>query len=440
MLLRSVLTAAYFRVFLALYSRVRLGSLSVPEKKERIIVPVIIVLAFLIRHYFAVQERFYHFDINFFKTWSDLAFDSFSQLYKSGHYVDYPPFAMYFLGFFGGLREVFDFSYESMTYTYMMKSLGIAFDLALCVFIYLLARKKAGVSLAVLFAAAYAFNPAVILDSSVWGQVDSMLILPIVLTLWLLDENRPALAGVAYRVAVLTKPQALLVGPVLLYYMICEWDLKKLLKACISGVAAIIFLIIPFSDGYHLRWIVKLYINTMNSYKAFSVNGYNLWALLGLNKVSTEGSSFANVINYIVLAVSLPVYFISYRRDHVKGNVGTRLFTTSYLYILTVFCFCTMMHERYLFPAMGLALFACIYSGKKECFVMYLLATACSYTNVAAIFLDYEKVVIPEPLVRVLSLLTVMTFAVSFFLAVIMHSPSSEARAPDGEPLPNETV
>jgi Gpi18-like mannosyltransferase len=59
----------------------------------------------------------------------------------------------------------------------------------------------------------YAFNPAIIYDSAIWGQVDSVYTLFFMLALMLFVSGKQMFSGVFMALAILTKPQSFVLVP-----------------------------------------------------------------------------------------------------------------------------------------------------------------------------------------------------------------------------------
>ena len=428
---KLVIIQVYILVMLIAFWKEEQGGSFSDALKSGYVVPAFFVAAVALRLALALSPEGFYNDINIFKAWCDYCAEGFTSLYRNGHFVDYPPFIMYFLVIFGLLRKRFGFSYDSLVFTFMIKLLGIVFDIAMCMLIYRLSIRKLSVSKAALLTAALSLNPAIIFDSGVWGQVDSMLVFPLILTMLFLDDGKPAFAGIAYRIAVMTKPQALLIGPVLLFYMICEKDISKLVKAVGAGVISIFVIILPFSVGSGFSWIVDLFISTMSHYSAYSMNAYNLYMLIGKNGVGIDTGSMAGYINYIVLVVSMATFFFVYRKKHEKNAAGEGMFESSLLFIFTFFTLCTMMHERYLYPAIVFAVIAFIYSKRNVFFYIFLALSFSTYANMAAVFYKFEGTEIPVLLEKSLARFEIIVFIITIYLLAVypMLRKAKESRS-----------
>ena len=395
---------------------------------------LLFVLAFAVRAWYASRDIWFGFDVGCFKSWGDLAYDGLKLLYNSGRYVDYPPFAMYFFAVAGGIRELAGLSYESVEFTFLIKLVGIASDIGMCALVYACAKSRLDRRRALLLAAFWAFCPMVIYDSSVWGQIDGLLMVLLALTVMLLAEDRPASAGIACRAALMTKPQAILTGPVLLYCMIAEKDNRKLMKAVCAGIISIILIVLPFTQGLDISWIVTLYRNTLKSYGMFTVNGYNLYYLLDLNWKEFSAFPAGRYINWVVIPLCLALYGCAFRKLRRKYANGGAMFICAYMYIVTVFCLCTMMHERYMFCAAGFALMAYIYTQKDRMLYLFLLSSACSFLNSAAVFVSYHGETTSRSMGCFIALLTMACLAASLvFLFRETAGADGEKAAREGD-------
>lgn len=106
-----------------------------------------------------------------------------SNFYEAGYFCDYPPAYMLVLWLFGLLGRLFGLGTGSMAFQGWMKLAPIACDLALAAVCFAFAKKRLGEGTALGVAALLALNPAFIVTSSCWGQIDSVLALLLVLML-----------------------------------------------------------------------------------------------------------------------------------------------------------------------------------------------------------------------------------------------------------------
>ena len=130
--------------------------------------------------------------------------------------VDYPPMALYELGAAGRIYRWFDPAFDDGVWlTVATKLPGLVCGIALTALLWWAVRRQTQSLEAADWAAlAYWANPATILNGEVLGYLDPLMMLPAIGALVLLHAGLPALAGASLAVAMLTKPQALLIAPV----------------------------------------------------------------------------------------------------------------------------------------------------------------------------------------------------------------------------------
>ena len=129
--------------------------------------------------------------------------------------VDYPPVALYELGAVGAIYRLFSpFETDSPWLTAAIKMPGLFFGVGLTVLLAWTARRMTGsVAAARWVALAWWLNPAVILNGEVLGYLDPLMMLPGVAALILLHVRAAESAGLLLAIAVLTKPQGVLLVP-----------------------------------------------------------------------------------------------------------------------------------------------------------------------------------------------------------------------------------
>jgi hypothetical protein len=130
--------------------------------------------------------------------------------------VDYPPMALYELGAAGRVYRWFDPAFDDgAALTVATKIPGLLSGIALTALLWWAVRRQTQSEAAADWVALACWaNPATILNGEVLGYLDPLMMLPAIGALVLLHEGLPALAGAALAVAMLTKPQALLLAPI----------------------------------------------------------------------------------------------------------------------------------------------------------------------------------------------------------------------------------
>lgn len=175
----------------------------------------VLLAAFVLRLIIAAKIRGYNSDIGCFEGWSErMASVGPFNFYAEDYFCDYPPGYMLLLAPIAFLRNLFGFAYDSTAHVVLIKLIPIFCDLIGAMVVYRFCEKRLGNRAALLLCAFYAFNPAVLVDSAAWGQIDSVLTLLLVICALRMVEGGYISSLAAFAAAVLVKPQALLFAPV----------------------------------------------------------------------------------------------------------------------------------------------------------------------------------------------------------------------------------
>ena len=336
-------------------------------------------------------------DIACFAGWADRIFTvGPGQFYSSETFTDYPPGFMYVLYVIGALRSLLQIPYYSDLHILLLKLPAILCDMACGFLLYREAVKRLHFSQlqGICAASAYLFQPAIILNSSCWGQVDSVHTLVVILMcLFLMDGNMlPAYA--VFGLGVLLKPQTLIFTPVLLvgilnHVFLKDFSWRKFFYNLGGGLAVLcgmLLLCAPFG----LTAAISQYTSTLGSYEYAAVNAYNFWGLLGMNWVD-QNTVFLFLPCRIwgTIAIVLIVLFtfligIRCRKD------PSGYFCLSAFIILTMFLFSVRMHERYMYPGLALLLFCCLYKPVGSLWKCYAGFAMLHFYNTANVLYHYD--------------------------------------------------
>ncbi|HEX2195272.1 MAG TPA: hypothetical protein VHK63_09995 [Candidatus Limnocylindria bacterium] len=229
-----------------------------------------------------------------------------------------------------------------------VKALSIPFDAALGVLLFA-ALRSAGPVPALGAAAVYLLNPAAIIGGAVWGQVDSARTLASLGSLVALGSRRHATAGALSVVAGLLKPQFGLVTLVTVGVVVLgrkrngTW--RPLVRAVVGMALAYAIIAGPLAlDPF--RYLAVLGA-AAESYPATSLGAFNPWGLVvGMGVPDDPYIGLAAVLLLLGIGGALS----GLRRPPdlaVVLGVGAVL-------ALAFYFLPTRVHERHLFPALGL--------------------------------------------------------------------------------------
>lgn len=383
-------------------NRERFYSLSADRKTVNRCFLLVVLTGTVFRLMLSLLFGGHDYDINCWQAWGrDIVQNGASQFYTApGHeWYDYPPGYMLVLAGLTWLLDVFRIPSGSgaAVFAYMLPA--YAADVGIAVLLMRFARKRGFSESAGLYLGTLAvFNPAAVILSGAWGQIDSILTLLLLLSFSELIEGRRISAGAIYGLAIMTKWQALIYGPVLAAEYILSIRNKDDAFRTIGGVIAALLVIftvsLPFRGDQSFFWVIGRFLNSAGGYDYASVEAYNFLALCGGNWKSAELPLIPGVLSYktfgtaaIVLAVALSIVMQVVLRQKESGETlcarPERLLIPAAFCMFMIFTFGHYMHERYVFPVMALLVFAYIATQDKRLLAASMLLSVVLSLNEA---------------------------------------------------------
>lgn len=342
------------------------------------------------------------YDMNCWQAWGrDIVQNGTAQFYTApGHeWYDYPPGYMLVLAGVTWLLDVFHIPAGSGTAVFAYMLPAYAADVGIAVLLMRFARKRGFSESAGLFLGTLAvFNPAAVILSGAWGQIDSVLTLLLLLSFSELIEGRRISAGAIYGLAIMTKWQALIYGPVLAAEYILSIrnkdDVLRIVGGVIAALLVILAVSLPFRGNQSFFWVVGRFLNSAGGYDYASVEAYNFLALCGGNWQSAELPLIPGTLSYkafgtaaIVLAVALSIAMQVVSRRREVGETlcarPERLLIPAAFCMFMIFTFGHYMHERYVFPVMALLTAAYIATRDKRLLASSMLLSVVLSLNEA---------------------------------------------------------
>jgi dolichyl-phosphate-mannose-protein mannosyltransferase len=328
------------------------------------------VLAVMLRVIAALAFEGYSTDIACFKSWATSVYEiGLPNFYQTVSFCDYPPGYMYVLYGLGFLQNFFSIDVNSSLFTLMVKLPSIISEVVLALIVCRIAMKEAGRTFGLLCGAMVLFNPAMFFNSSVWGQVEAVLILFAVLCIYYLRKENYWLGALFYGLALLLKPQAIMLAPVVglayIYELFKKDRIERAILRMIGGAAivAAVFAagVIPFTGTQPPDWVLHKYIGVIEEYQFATVNAFNLYGLLGANWVEADKPLLFMSYQYwglmFIVLTCVAVGILQWR-----SRAQRAIFDVSGFLILSVYMFSHAMHERYMLPACALLLMAYVFT------------------------------------------------------------------------------
>src|SRR5258708_6038780 len=239
-------------------------------RKNFFIVPsivILLVLGFLVRICLSPFGTL-SIDQNTFIAWSlRLAQVGFSKFYF-GAWSDYLPGYLYILRLLAEINKL-----NILSFTLLYKLPAILSDIGTSFLIYKVVKKLKNEKWGLITAALYLFNPAVIANSALWGQVDGFTAFFSILTFWSLDFNF-YLSSFSLAIGTLIKPQMAIISLIILFLMLQrKWRIRKIITYILFSAIFFVLGFVPFANGTNIFTFIISRLNiSLNQYPYTSIN------------------------------------------------------------------------------------------------------------------------------------------------------------------------
>lgn len=370
----------------------------------------ILLLGFLVR-LLLFKQGTYHLDVNTFILWSKTLVDKgFFSFYQNA-WSDYLPGYLYILYVLGWIRDV-----VSINQTFLYKLPAMLADLGTGYLIYKIVKDFKNEKLALIISSLYVFNPAILANSTLWGQVDSLTILFSLLSVYLLNKNK-YLSAASLAIGASVKPQAAIVSLVVLFVMAKErWSVWEISKYILSAAIFTVLIFLPFADKNVFVFVFERIQATFNQYPYSSVNAFSIWGLQGFWEPDIEGLIPPRIIGSLTFLVVAAIAAIK-----LWGKKNSRYLLMAILFAANFMLF-TRMHERHLLPV-----FAPLVISSASNAILWIPYVGFSVTYVANLYFAYGAITGSFDVISANEITSIILFNV-VFLAIIIYSIFSKKK------------
>jgi dolichyl-phosphate-mannose--protein O-mannosyl transferase/Gpi18-like mannosyltransferase len=368
-------------------------------------------------------------DVGTFEAWAlDIASNGPSSMYRSGFFLDYPPGYLYALWAAGAVARMLNAADPLLRV--IIETPALIADFVLAALMFAMVRRRASAAAAWLAMLFVALNPALVFDTVIWGQSDSALTLAMLLSVAMILDDEIELGWSLAALAMLIKPQALMLLPVLAVWTLRKTSFQGWLRGALAFVAVVVIGTAPFQIGHPWSWLPDLYFSTAAYYHETSVNAFNLMALIGGLRQNDAETLFG--ISWFALGLSMlvPLYVIvlwPLWRNPSHRN----LLATSFLALFGFFLVAPRMHERYVYAAVVFAIPLALQ--ESAMLAVFVLVTLTALFNLAYVLHTLNTIVFltaHDGPAMVASLLNCCAFAI----AAIYGLASERVLAADSSP------
>jgi Gpi18-like mannosyltransferase len=302
-------------------------------------------------------------------------------------------------------------------------------DIGLGILAYFLVSEK-GKKSAIISAGLILFNPVLIYNSTIWGQMDSINNFFFLLSLFFAFRKKLFFSLFSLTVSLFIKFSLLPLLPIyfIFLYFISGKNWKRILLFVFLDLILFVVATFPISKD-SLVWIIKeIPIITNGEVNFITNSAFNFWwAITCLPGICKNGITpnisqtflflTLNIWSYILFAVfAVPLLFLQIKKSKLFINKG-KLFLVLSLVSFAVFLFLPAMHERYLYPLFPLfAIFVGLIKPKK---ILIILFSLTSFLHLINLIYSWYPTYFPSKIFYQIIYNTYLNSAISIALIVI---------------------
>lgn len=291
-------------------------------------------------------------------------------VYAHGDLVNYPPFFLALLGIYGGILSFFNTYVEVAGVLIRVPS--IVFEVVAIIIFAIVSKRINNSIVRAALVTFFAFSPAVIVDGTIWGQVDMLHSILMVSSILLL-MSKPTWSGAIYAIALLAKFQSIVIAPVFaMYFLKIIWEKKegKQLTKFVMGfcIPLLIFGLYFAAHGTFITMLKQAYLNAVGTFPTVTVFAMNIWYYaIGTDPNTVDTIQILphitlKTVGLILLSIAAALTCL-YVFFHRHMNTAVLLKAATFI-SFAFFMLPTQMHERYAFPALVFVIFLLLYEMK----------------------------------------------------------------------------
>jgi len=201
------------------------------------------------------------------------------------------------------------------------------------------------------------FNPAIIYNSSLWGQIDTIPLAFLVWSIYLIYTKKYLISSFLLFLGLLSKQTIGIILPIYAFMFWKYFSKKNKIGAFVLGLFIFFIVFIPFSSkGDNLLFPYLTYLNLATKFGSswLSAHAFNIWYLVfSPANISDTFLLFGRLTprilsSMLVIINTAFVLFIFWKR---KLKLEQTIFSIT-LVTMFMFLFSTRMHERHLLPTL----------------------------------------------------------------------------------------
>jgi hypothetical protein len=232
----------------------------------------------------------------------------------------------------------------------LIKLPSLLANLGTTALIYRWSRRVLALRGAVLIAAMHALMPPVWINIAWWGQVDALLIFPMLLAVVLIDRAGGRWSWLAWGTALLIKPQAIILAPLMYIVTLRRHGCRGLAQGGAIAGGLVVLALLPLALAGQGIGLYQAVAGSVGRFPLATNQAYNLWQLVTGGATVFDyttgigGISYRSIGFLLIGSVGLLVCATLLHRSDAAGRAAAAA-----VLALAFFALPTQIHERYAF-------------------------------------------------------------------------------------------
>ena len=367
-------------------------------------------------------------DLNQYRNWAIEASKDIWNVYNSKTPPDYPPLYVYVLALIGNvIRKIPEMLH---IHYLLLKIPAIIFDFISVIILFNYAGEKKQQLKALILSILLLFNPAVIVNSTIWGQIDSIYgFFVLLFAFGLLSENT-ILMMLSFGLTLVLKPTGIFLLPIVCLDCISNIRFKRIgkfiLSILVTGIVCSI-VISPYLMQMGFGWLKNIYVGGASKYSFASQRAINLMIILGGDLKYDTAFVIPGLSYFTISLVLLIIFGVFFSWLYLKNNSANYKVAMLFLWFSGIYFLSVRMHERYNFVQILLAALCYLVYDDKRYLKIFVFISTISATNQFSIVYFSSKqstraIWLPylEMLMVVLSVLNLVAFIYTVYVTCVI--------------------
>lgn len=330
-------------------------------------------------------------DVDTWAAWASRVYElGFSNFYSDKIWTNYTPGYLYILWFLAFIKNIFHI--DNSFFYLVLKLPSIISEIILGMVIYQLLVKKS-VVWARLAAITVLFNPAFIFNGAVWGQIDGLLSLLMMLSIYYLNQKKLIFSSIYFGLSFLIKPQAVALLPVFGLFLIKNLSTRNLVQLSLPSLMIIFLFSSPFFINQPILGLPQLFAKMVSDYSYTSLFAYNLWGIIGFwisDSQLWNGLSYQTWGYILFLSYWIIIGYFYFRKKLSVYGLAT-------LATLGFFFLPTRVHERYLYLALLFLILTAAILKSRMLLILTAILSLIHFLNLYYVYVYYNEFYLKMP-------------------------------------------